>query len=204
MQQQTQYDEQAKAQDRFIAVKEKEARAIKQKDVIDAVLSVDIAKNNAQAMREGAYGIRDRTMAVADGDAYQSREVGQGIADAYASQSNVIGPQILGLLKTFEKISDGQIKIVPEVLVTSGADQGGNNIINAVFALLLKEGALKITSSQQRQLPERKPRKDPLPSLPIETIPTPIESPIVTTTPTPSTYSNEPEPSPERIQQLND
>lgn len=202
IQQQAQYEQQALAQEKRIAVKEKEARAEKQKDVIDAKLSVDISKDNAEAMRQGAYGIRDKTKSIADGDAYQNREVGKGIADAYSFQSRVIGPQILGLLKTFEKISDGRIKIVPDVLVTGDKEGGGNSIMNAVFALLLKEGALKLTPvAQQQQIDEKQTL---LPSMQEEKTEPVKNNDWSSSSKTEQMKDDDPEPTPERIKQLND
>jgi hypothetical protein len=49
-QQQAQYDQEAVAQEKRIAVMEKSSRADKQKDVIDAKLSKDINNDRAEAM----------------------------------------------------------------------------------------------------------------------------------------------------------
>jgi regulator of protease activity HflC (stomatin/prohibitin superfamily) len=166
IQQQAQYEQQALAQAKRIDVKEKEARAEKQKDIIDAKLGIDISRDNAEAMRQSAYGVRDKTKSIADGDAYQNREVGKGIADAYDYQSTVIGPQILGLLKALEKIADGEVKVTPDVLVTGGADGSTGSLINTLLAMLIKEGALKITPVAQK--PQAKKEQTALPSVPAE------------------------------------
>ncbi len=137
IQQQVQFVEQAKAQEQRIAVKEKEARAEKQKDVIDAKLSIEIAKDKADALRREAEGIRDKTKSIADGDAYQNIEVGKAVAKAYQAQSEVIGPNILGIIKSLEKVSEGKIKITPDVLV-QGNDQGGH-LFSAWLATVLNE-----------------------------------------------------------------
>jgi hypothetical protein len=169
IQQQAQYIQQALAQEQRIAVKEKEARAEKQKDVIDAKLSIDISSDKANALRQEANGIRDKTKSIAEGDAYQNRQVGIAIADAYKAQSDVIGPQILGTLKAFKEIADGNIKITPDVLVT-GSGQDGGNLINALLAMLIKQGALNMVpqnkTEQKHQVPQT--QKEKLPSVPIE------------------------------------
>jgi hypothetical protein len=115
-------------------------------------------------MRQEAEGICDKTKFIAEGDAYQNREVGKAIAQAYEAQSNVIGPQILGTLKAFKEIADGNIKITPDVLVTGGAD--GGNLINALLAMLIKEGALNLPKTVTKKL--SKTKEEALPSVPIE------------------------------------
>ena len=74
VQQQQQYEQEAKAQERRIAVAEKTARADKQVDVITAKLSIDIATDKAEAFRREAEGIRDATKTKADGLSYEARE----------------------------------------------------------------------------------------------------------------------------------
>ena len=174
IQQQTQYEQQALAQEKRIDVKEKEARAEKQKDVIAAKLSIEINKDLADAMRQEAGGIRDKTIAVANGDAYQSKTVGIAIADAYKAQAEVLGSPILGLLKSLQEIGTGQIKITPDVLVTGGSDGGGNNITNTLLAMLIKEGALNIPKPAKKQATVKTiaeaPKTSSLPKMPVEDI----------------------------------
>lgn len=192
MQQQTQYVQQALAQEMFITVKEKEARALKQKDVIDAKLSIEIFKDKADAMRQEADGIRDKTMSIARGDAFQNREVGKGVADAYNAQAQVIGPQILGLLKALQEIAKG-IKVTPDVLVTGGADGSSGSLVNTLLAMLIKDGALKMSPVANQQ-PGVDRNQSMLPSLPVEQEVTPqsvkgpsfIESPVIDIQPTSS------------------
>jgi hypothetical protein len=190
MQQQSQYEQQALANEKFITVKEKEARALKQKDVIDAKLSIEIYKDKADAMRQEADGIRDKTMSIARGDAFQNREVGKGIADAYNAQAQVIGPEILGLLKALQQIADGGVKVTPDVLVTGGADGSSGSLVNTLLAMLIKDGALKMIPVASQQ-PGVVRNQTMLPSLPVEKAEAPqsamkpivIENPVINTQP---------------------
>ena len=66
-QQQAQYDQEALAQEKRIAVMEKSSRADKQKDVIDAKLSIDINNDRAEAMVKEADGSRRSVILQAQG-----------------------------------------------------------------------------------------------------------------------------------------
>lgn len=149
VQQQTQYEQEAAAQNERIAVMEKSARADKQKDVIDAKLSVDINTDKAEARIREAQGIKQSniiqaegskqsTILQADGNAYKSREEGQGIADAYESQKEAIGQANVAIIKLIQEIAAGKIKIVPDVLV-GGSDGNTGNLINAFLAKMLNQ-----------------------------------------------------------------
>ena len=137
VQQQNQYEQEALAQEKRIAVAEKTARANQQENVISAKLSIDIAADRAEAARREAEGIRDATKTKADGTAYESERVGEGIAAAYRAQTDALGQQNVAALKLFEEIANGKIVVTPEVLVTGGGQEGGN-LLNALLATMLK------------------------------------------------------------------
>ncbi len=137
VQQQKQYEQEALAQEQRIAVAEKTARANQQENVISAKLSIEIAADRAEAARREAEGIRDATKTKADGTAYESERVGEGIAAAYRAQTDALGQQNVAALKLFEEIANGKIVVTPEVLVTSGGQEGGN-LLNALLATMLK------------------------------------------------------------------
>lgn len=142
VQQQEQFKEQAAAQEENIVVQEKTARAAKQKDVIDAALSIKIKEDMADARRKEALGESDAIKSLADGEAYRNRETGKGLADAYEAQSVVIGPEKLAMIKIMEQVNIGKIKIVPDFLVNSAGEQGGN-LFNTWIATMLASGVKK-------------------------------------------------------------
>jgi hypothetical protein len=137
LQQKEQFKEQALAQEERIAVAEKTARAEKQKDVIDAKLSIEIEADKADALRRTAEGLRDSTKMKADGVAYENEQTGIGLARAYTAQSEVVGPNNLALIKIMEQVATRKIKIVPDFLIT-GEQQGGN-LFNAWMANMVKD-----------------------------------------------------------------
>ena len=138
VQQQKQYEEEAKTQEQRIAVAEKTARADKQKDVIAAKLSVEIAADNAQAAIKEAEGIRAGTKIKADGEAYQIQELGKAQAGAYQAQTDALGQENVALLKVMETIKEGNIKITPDIQVSGGSGEGVNSgLFNTFLAASL-------------------------------------------------------------------
>jgi uncharacterized membrane protein YqiK len=134
VQQQQQYEQEAKAQERRIAVAEKTARADKQTDVIAAKLSIDIATDKAEAMRKEAEGIRDATKTKADGVSYEAQKVGEGTAAAYKAQTDVLGPERIAAIKLIQEVAAGNVTITPSVLVSGGEPGQGSNLFNAILA----------------------------------------------------------------------
>jgi regulator of protease activity HflC (stomatin/prohibitin superfamily) len=136
-QQKEQFIMQASAQEENIKLKEKEARAAKQPDVIAAELSVVIEQTKAEAKRMTGDGERDYAKKVADGQAYANREIGASKADAYQAQVDALDKDKVLAIKVVETIADGKIKITPEVLVMGDGGQSGN-LLTTYFATQLK------------------------------------------------------------------
>lgn len=153
-QQQAQYDQEALAQEKRIAVMEKSSRADKQKDVIDAKLSIDINNDRAEAkVKEAdgdrrsvilrAQGQKESTILVADGNAYQSKIEGQGVAAAYDAQKEAIGQQNVAIIKLIQEIAAGKIQIVPQILVGDGNGSSSGNLFNAWLAQMVSQNMPK-------------------------------------------------------------
>lgn len=132
-QQKSQYDAEAEAQDKRIAVMEKSARAEKQKDVIDAKLSIDISQDMAQATIKRAEGEQKAIMLVAEGNAYKSEKEGEGIAQAYEKQKEAIGQTNVAMIRLIQEIAAGKIQIVPQIVA------GGSNgsLLDVLIAQLV-------------------------------------------------------------------
>jgi regulator of protease activity HflC (stomatin/prohibitin superfamily) len=160
-QQQAQYDQEALAQEKRIAVMEKSSRADKQKDVIDAKLSIDINNDRAEAkVREAdgdrrslvlrAQGTKESTILVADGNSYKSKIEGEGIASAYNAQKDAIGQQNVAIIKLIQEIAAGKIQIVPQVLV-GGEGATGGNLFNAWLAQMVTQNAPKVEKDRGKE-----------------------------------------------------
>src|SRR2546425_499738 len=140
IQQQTQYEQQAVAEQRRIAVQEMTARANLQPKVVEASYQVQINENLAKAAIKQAEGVRDSTRIQADGNAAAIRMVGEAQADAYHAQADVLGSDRVALVKVMEEVRDGKIRVTPDTLVTSGG--GGScagTLLTAYLAKLLTE-----------------------------------------------------------------
>jgi regulator of protease activity HflC (stomatin/prohibitin superfamily) len=153
-QQQAQYDQEALAQEKRIAVMEKSSRADKQRDVIDAKLSIDINNDKAEAkVREAdgdrraiilrAQGQKESTILIADGASYQSRIEGEGVAAAYNAQKEAIGQQNVAVIKLMQEIAAGKIQIVPQILVSGGEGNNSGNLLNAWLAQMISQNTPK-------------------------------------------------------------
>jgi regulator of protease activity HflC (stomatin/prohibitin superfamily) len=160
-QQQAQYDQEAMAQEKRIAVMEKSARADKQKDVIDAKLSIDINNDRAEARVKEADGIRrsvilqaqgtkESTILVADGNSYKSKIEGDGVAAAYTAQKEAIGQQNVAIIKLIQEIAAGKIQIVPQVLVGGGEGSSSGNLLTAWLAQMISQNVPKKAESETK------------------------------------------------------
>ncbi len=169
-QQQAQYDQEALAQEKRIAVMEKSSRADKQKDVIDAKLSIDINNDMAEArVKEAdgnrrsvilqaqgtkestilmAQGTKESTILVADGNSYKSKIEGDGVAAAYNAQKEAIGQQNVAVIKLIQEIAAGKIQIVPQVLVGGGEGSASGNLFNAWLSQMIFQNAPKNEGKQ--------------------------------------------------------
>ena len=142
LQQQTQFAEQARAQEKNIDVQEKAARAAKQKDVINAKLEIDIKTDLATAR-----------MKEAEGEATYLQKTnaarGIGLAEGYERQKQALGAEGTTLVNVIRALADKGIPIVPTTLV-SGSNEGGNfgSLLGTLTAKFAKELS-KETSAKQ-------------------------------------------------------
>lgn len=169
LQQQTQYTQEALAQEKRIEVQAKTATADKQPDVIAAKLSINIEESKADAKRQTAGGDRDYLKMVADGKAYEQREVGKGIADAYRAQADVIGPSSTAAIKLMDNVGVGKVKITPDIMITgAGGDAGVTPMLTTWLAQMvnknLKEDMPKAEVQPQKEpTPQYEPAKKEVP-----------------------------------------
>ena len=131
LQQQSQFQEQAKAEQQRIAVQEQTARANMQPQVVNAILQIDIERNKAEAVRRQSEGLRDYQKNLADGEATAIRNVGEAQADAYHAQADVLGGDKIALIKSLDEIKNSSTRLVPETVVMSGAS--GQDIGSMMF-----------------------------------------------------------------------
>ncbi|MFA6251791.1 MAG: SPFH domain-containing protein [Candidatus Paceibacterota bacterium] len=137
MQREKQYTQEATTEQERIVLKEKEARANMQPEVVRAELSIKISENEARAKVAAAEGTRDSTKAIADGEAYKIAIQGKATADAYTSQVAAFGAGNLAAIKIIEQIGANKIVITPEILV-SGQGGSDSSVGTALIARVLQ------------------------------------------------------------------
>jgi len=84
--------------------------------------------------------------------------VGKAVAKAYNAQAEVIGRGNLAAIQLMEKVSEGQIRITPDFLVTGEGTTG--NLFNAWLAQMVSIQAPKTKGEEKYKSPE-KPQNSP-------------------------------------------
>jgi len=141
LQQQKQYEEEAKAQDSRIAVQEKSARADKQKDVIAATLEIGIKTDLAKARTaeaEGEATFRRQTSAAE----------GLGLAEGLKAQKDALGEQNTAMVTVMKYLADHNIPIVPQTLITSGGS-GSGGLLDSFVGMLTAQKAKEFTPEKK-------------------------------------------------------
>lgn len=133
LQQQTQFAEQARAQEKNIDVQEKAARAAKQRDVINAKLEIDIKTDLATARMKEAEGEATYLQKT-------NAATGIGLAEGYEAQKQALGAEGTTLVNVIKALAEKSIPIVPTTMVSGSADGGGlNNLLGTLTAKYAKE-----------------------------------------------------------------
>src|SRR5579872_2975972 len=124
-----------------------------QPQVVNAILQIDIEKNKAEAVRRQSEGLRDYQVNLAQGQASAIRQVGEAQADAYHAQAEVLGGEKVAMVKALEEIRTTTTKLVPDTLVVSGHDGGGDAssaLITAWFAKALGTPSPQVAPYQRK------------------------------------------------------
>ena len=164
VQQQTQFEQQALAEQKRIDVAKQTAMADKQPEVVQAQLNVTIQENNAKALVAQSEGIRDSTVNKAQGEAQATIAVGEAKARAYQAQTIVLGPDKVALIQVIDRIGQDNVKITPEFLVTGGGSDGGaTSLFSAYLATLLSQSK-PLDGRPAAQTPAALPAPAPTPA----------------------------------------
>ena len=153
-QQQAMYAEQQKAQESRISMAKTTATADKQVDLVQSIIDVQVADNLKLKAIKIAEGEGQSTKLKQEGIAAGIEAVGkaEGIAieakmrataEGYEKQKAAIGETGVISVQIAEKLSAGNMKIVPDTLITSG--ENGNGLGQLLAGFLTK----KITESSE-------------------------------------------------------
>ena len=98
---------------------------------------ITLAEGSAESKALEGIGEGKRLTAIGDGEASKIAAIGEATAQAYSKQQAAIGEDAIKQIKIVDLIStaiqNGNIKIVPDVLVT-----GGGNAADGLMGMLTK------------------------------------------------------------------
>ena len=148
-QEQAMYVEQQKAQQTRIAMAKTTAEADKQVDLVQSEIEVKIAENRKQKAIKEAEGKGESTRLEKAGEASGIESIGKAkgvailaegtaTAEAYEKQRQAIGQEGVIAVQIAEKLASGNVKVVPDTLVTSG-DGGSGGLGQLLGAFLTKK-----------------------------------------------------------------
>ncbi len=149
------------------------ALANMQGEIVAADQSVNIAEKKAMASVKAAEGDAKSIKLKADADAYKTETVGKAeavkiesigaaTAEAYTQQVNAMGADNFAKFKIFEEVGKNGTKLIPEILITGGDNNGNSSLAGLATIELLKfvqDKKETVTPAQPQLLTESQPVK---------------------------------------------
>jgi regulator of protease activity HflC (stomatin/prohibitin superfamily) len=154
-QQMSMYDAQQETEGRRREMEKTKAQADLQPSLVKAEIDVQIAtqqKQQAIILAEGKgqsikleqEGIAAGVEAVGKAEGEKIRAIGQATAEAYSKQAQALGQQPLSIIEIMKQVSEGKVKITPDIVVSGNGDGGSNNVLSAFIASMMA-GGMKMT-----------------------------------------------------------
>lgn len=164
------------AQDARIELENAKGTADAQSQLAESKVSIEIATNEASAKKAEASGVGEFTKVTgqAEADVIEAKGVAEGAAikaqglaraEGYEAQKRAVGPEATALVAVFGEIGDGNVKIVPDVLVGEGGDS-----ISGLAASLMGQIQASAASSKSSTKSDESPATE-------EGAPAPSETP---------------------------
>lgn len=152
-QQMSMFDSQQEAEARRREMEKTKAQADLQPQLVKAEIDVQIATQQKQSLITGAEGRSQATRleqegvaagiaAVGKAEGEKILAVGQATAEAYLRQAAAVGQGPLAMIEVMKRVSDGKVKITPDIMVGGGhnGDGGNANMLSAFMASLMGSG----------------------------------------------------------------
>jgi len=151
-QQKAMYDSQQEAEGRRAEMEKTKAQADLQPSLVKAEIDVQIAtqqkqqsitlaEGKGQSIRLEQEGIAAGIASVGRAEAEKIGAIGQSTAEAYNQQASALGPWPLSVIEIMKQVSEGKVKITPEILVQSAGSSGdganSNSVLSAFIASLM-------------------------------------------------------------------
>jgi hypothetical protein len=134
------FKKQRSAQEERIAMENAKGTAEMQADLAKSKVGVDIKTNNANARTEEARGEAEYISKTGTAQGAQVEAVGLARARGYEAQVRALGSNATALVNVITALSEGRMKFVPDVLVTSGNGGGALDGLAATAMRYLGNG----------------------------------------------------------------
>jgi regulator of protease activity HflC (stomatin/prohibitin superfamily) len=154
LQRQSMFDEQRNSEQKRIAMEKTRAEADKQATLVAAQIDVQVAEQIKQKTIAIAQGEGERIRLEGQGEADKILSIGKNTAQAYELTKQAVTAEGLVSIELMKLISENQIKITPEIMINSGENNQGA-LVQAVLARLLKNNGINLTETVIRE-PEQK------------------------------------------------
>jgi regulator of protease activity HflC (stomatin/prohibitin superfamily) len=165
-QQKATFVQERQAQDERVLMEKSRGIAEQQATLAASQVAIDIASNGASARKAEADGVAAYTVATGtaeadvikakgEGEAAAVKAIGLARAAGYEAQVQALGQGATAIVAVANEISDGKIKVVPDVLVS-----GGGGSIEGLAATLMGQIASN-GKSNGKERPEPKPKARP-------------------------------------------
>jgi uncharacterized membrane protein YqiK len=132
---------------------EGEAARIKYIAEADAAKTEMTGKADASKVRYLGEAEASRIRNVGESEAYSQKAVGEAKADAYKAQVEAMGGDNIAKLKIVEALSEGKLKVVPDILVSSNGENGNlGDILTLFFTQNVQEKAKAVRVEETRKI----------------------------------------------------
>ncbi|MEK7233580.1 MAG: SPFH domain-containing protein [Elusimicrobiota bacterium] len=168
-QQMSMFDSQQEAEARRREMEKTKAQADLQPSLVKAEIDVQIATQQKQSLITGAEGRSQATRleqegiaagisAVGKAEGDKILAIGQATAEAYVRQAAALGSGPLAMIEVMKRVSDGKIKITPDIMVSGGGgpnnDGASANMLSAFMASLMGSG-MKLVAQDSGTPPKK-------------------------------------------------
>ena len=166
-QQMSMFDAQREAEGRRTEMEKTKAQADLQPNLVKAEIDVQIAtqqKQQAITLAEGKgqstrleqEGAAAGIEAVGKAEGEKIRAIGQATAEAYNKQAQALGQAPLSVIEIMKQVSDGRVKITPDILIQSaGVNGDGNSNVLSAFIASMMAGGLRLAPQEPSKGPSK-------------------------------------------------
>lgn len=170
-QQMSMFDSQQEAEARRREMEKTKAQADLQPSLVKAEIDVQIATQQKQSLITGAEGRSQATRleqegvaagisAVGKAEGDKILAIGNATAEAYVRQAAAVGQGPLAMIEVMKRVSDGKIKITPDIMVSGGGgpnnDGASANMLAAFMASLMGSGMKLVPQDSEVTPPQAK------------------------------------------------